>query len=162
LFQDDLLSVSVSRLRASRAVTSDMKSIVVIFGDGGDPLRREVKLWHMAFPSGGSWSYFLCPSCSRRCRTLKVLNGRVVCRRCCLREGVGYRISSGTVVERDAARMVRIARLRAMLYGEPARLRPRKGRTMDRRRELTISLRRAMIVLRQDLLTRRSAGLKLH
>jgi hypothetical protein len=58
--------------------------------------------------------------------------------------------------------MARIARLKALLYGEPARLKPRKGRTMDRRRQLTISLRRAMIVVRQDLLRRRASGLRLN
>ena len=161
LFQDDLPSVSASRLRASGVVTSDMKSVVVAFGDGDDALRREVKLRHMAFPSGGSWSYFLCPSCSRRCRKLRVLDGRVVCRRCCLRHGVGYRVSSGSPVERDVARVARLKKLREQLDGGPARLHPRPGRRLDRRWSLTVSWRRGMIRERQDLLRLRLDVLRL-
>jgi hypothetical protein len=161
LFQDDLPSVSASRLRASGIVTSEMKSVVVVFGEGADALKREVELWHMFFPNHGVWSYFYCPSCSRRCRMLRVLDGCVVCRRCCLRHGVGYCISRGSPVERDVARVARLQKLRQLLDGEPARLHPRPGRRLDRRWSLTLSWRRGMIRERQDLLQLRLDGLKL-
>ena len=40
----------------------------------------------------------------------------------------------------------------------PARLNPRPGRTLDRRRSLTVSLRRAMIAKRWEMLRRCRAG----
>jgi hypothetical protein len=39
-FQDDLETVSASRLRASGAITADATSFVVTFGQGDDALRR--------------------------------------------------------------------------------------------------------------------------
>jgi hypothetical protein len=51
-----------------------------------------------------------------------------------------------------AARVARLQRLRKLLNGDAARQNPRPGRALDRRRELTISLRRAMIRQREDLL----------
>ena len=53
LFQDDLASVSISRLRASGVVTFDTKSVEIVFGEGEDGLRREVKVVHRRFPNGG-------------------------------------------------------------------------------------------------------------
>ena len=61
----------------------------------------------------------------------------------------------GSPLERDAARVARLQKVRELLDGGPARLQPRTGRALDRRRELTISLRRALIRQRQDLLTQR-------
>jgi hypothetical protein len=63
------------------------------------------------------------------------------------------------VADRVAARVARIERLRKLLDGGSARLRPRPGRTIERRRELTVSLRKAMIAVRQDSL-RRFDGLR--
>jgi hypothetical protein len=160
LFQDDLPSVSASRLRASGVVTRDMKSVVILFGEGEGALRREVKVVHRRFPNGGEWSFFLCPVCSRRARVLK-LHDRPMCRRCCLRQGIVYRISSGSPVERDVARVARLKKLREQLDGGPARLHPRPGRGLDRRWSLTVSWRRGMIRERQDLLRQRRDGLKL-
>jgi hypothetical protein len=80
-------------------VTSDTKSVEIVFGEGDDGLRREVKVVHQRFPNGGEWSFFLCPVCERPARVLK-LHEKQMCRRCCLREGIGYRVSSGTAVER--------------------------------------------------------------
>ena len=88
-----------------------MTSVEIAFGE----LRREVRLTHRLFPARGpegkrgSWSFFLCPSCSRRVRTLRLYDGRLVCRRCdglldrCQMEGRG----AGE----------RIERLRQQLYG---------------------------------------------
>ena len=160
LFQDDLLSVSISPMRASGVVTLDTECVVVAFGEGDSALKRKVGVTHHKFPNGGSWSVFVCPDCGRPARSLK-LNGRPMCRRCCLREGIGYRVSSGSPVERDAARMARLQKLRELLDGGPVRLHPRPGRRLDRRWSLTVSWRRGMIRQRQDLLRRRRDGLKL-
>jgi hypothetical protein len=160
LFQDDLASVSISRLRASGVVTRDTKSVEIVFGKGDDGLRRDVKVVHRRFPNGGEWSFFLCPVCDRPARVLK-LHEKPMCRRCCLRHGVGYRISSGSPVERDVARVARLQKLRELLDGGPVRLHPRPGRKLDRRWSLTVSYRRGMIRERQDLLRLRREGLKL-
>jgi hypothetical protein len=122
LFQDDLASVSISRLRASGVVTGDTKSVDIVFGEGDDGLRRDVKVVHRHFPNGGEWSFFVCPVCGRPARVLK-LHEKPMCRRCCLRQGIGYRVSSGTPVERDLARVARLKKLRELLDGGSVRLR---------------------------------------
>jgi hypothetical protein len=95
LFQDDLPAVSVSKLRATGVVVPGLERVEIAFGQGDDALRRRVLVTHQKFPNGGGWSFFLCPACSRRVRMLKLYDGRVVCRRCCLRLGLGYRARRG-------------------------------------------------------------------
>jgi hypothetical protein len=161
LFQDDLpTSPTISRLRASGVVTAETRSVVVTFGEGDSALKRRVRLAHHKFPNGGSWSFFVCPACGRPARVLK-LHERPMCRRCCLRHGIGYRVSSGSPVERHVARLARLQKLRELLDGGPARLHPRPGRRLDRRWSLTVSWRRGMIRERQALLRLRRDGLKL-
>jgi hypothetical protein len=63
------------------------------------------------------------------------------------------------VADRGAARMARIEKLRKLLEGGAVRLRPLPGRTIERRRELAFSLRKAMIAARRDSL-RRFDGLR--
>jgi hypothetical protein len=65
-FQDDLLEVSASRLRAAGAITADATSVVVTFGQGDDALRREGSVVHRGFPNSGGWSFFVCPVCGRQ------------------------------------------------------------------------------------------------
>jgi hypothetical protein len=160
-FQDDLPTTpSISRLRASGFVTAEKRSVVVTFGGGESALAREARVTHQLFPNGGSWSFFVCPACGRPARVLK-LHEKPMCRRCCLGEGIGYRVSSGSPVERDVARLARLLKLRELLDGGPARLYPRPGRRLDRRWSLAVSWRRGMIRQRQDLLRLRRDGLKL-
>jgi hypothetical protein len=156
-FQDDLLEVSVSRLRASGAITADATSVVVTFGQGGDALRRKVRVVHRKFPNGGSWSLFLCPTCGRRVRKLK-LHEKVMCWRCCVQSELGYRISDGSAEECAEARARRTGRLQAQLGGGPLRLHPRPGRVMDRRGALELRLRRARIVGRLSVLRATKGG----
>jgi hypothetical protein len=161
-FQNDLLaSPSVSRLRASGVVEWNKKSVLISFGEGDDALWREVQVTHRRFPNGGGWSFFQCPQCERRARVLKLHDGRPMCWRCCALRGARYRSASGSPIEREEARMARLQKLRELLDGGPARLYPRRGRSLDRRRELTISLRRAMIRQRQHLLPRHLDELEL-
>jgi hypothetical protein len=153
-FQDDLpISPSISRLRASGSVTSDTKLVVIGFGEGESAWKRQVGVTHQRFPNGGEWSFFVCPVCRQRARVLRLWrDGRPMCSRCCAAHGAKYRIAYGSQVERAEARAKRIEKLRKLLDCAPARLHPRPGRTLDRRGTLTASLRRAMIVSREDLL----------
>jgi hypothetical protein len=134
--RDDLPAVHVSPLRANHTITPDMTSVEIAFGEGDAALKRQVGVTHRHLRYGGSWSFFVCPSCSRRVRTLRLYDGRLVCRLCdgllarCQMEGQG----TGE----------RIERLRQRLYGDkPAR---------KRRASLELSLRRALIVQRRKQL----------
>jgi hypothetical protein len=147
------VSPNVSRLRAEGHITADMTSVWI--GFGAIELKREVRLEHRRFPNGGSWSFFLCPRCERRVRRLRLNDGRPMCAYCC---GNFHRISYGSPDEREAARERRIERLRKLVDSGPARLNPRPGRTLDRRWWLTVSLRRAMIVKRWEVVRRWRAG----
>ena len=77
LTQDDCPSISVSRLRALGEVTEEMARVRVTIAG----VSREVRLWHLRFPNGGGWSFFLCPSCGRRARVLKLFE-KIACWRC--------------------------------------------------------------------------------
>jgi hypothetical protein len=125
-------SVSVSRLRAEGVINLDSTSTVVLGG-------FEVGVVHRVFPNGGSWSFFVC-ECGRRARTLRLVGGRPLCRWC-----GGYTQDKLELPER-------IEKLKARLYGEPLRLKPRPGRTMDRRQETEAALRRAMVRERRERL----------
>jgi hypothetical protein len=146
-------SESVSRLRAEGKITADMSSVWI--GFGAIELKREVRLTHRLFPNGGSWTFFLCPRCERRVRRLRLNDGRPMCSYCC---GNFHRISYGSPDQREAARQQRIEKLRKLIDAAPARLNPRPGRTLDRRWWLTVSLRRALIVKRWEVLRRWRAG----
>ena len=130
--RDDLPAVHVSPLRANHTITLEVKSVLVAFGE----LIREVRVTHRFFPQGGSWSFFICPSCSRRVRTLRLYDGRLVCSGC---DGL---LNRAQTEGRNTGE--RIERLRQQLYGpKPAR---------RRRKALEMSLRRALIVDRRKRL----------
>jgi hypothetical protein len=138
LTQDDCPSISVSRLRARGEVTENMGSVRVEIAG----VTREVRLSQMRFPNGGGWSFFICPSCGRQARVLKLFE-RIACWRCTRfdQRPLRYRVQQGD-------RTQRIERLRERLQGGPARLKPRPGRTIDRRWRTEQALRRALIVER--------------
>jgi hypothetical protein len=147
LSKDDLPAIGISRLRATGVVTPSMSAIAINMGDG---LERPVKLAHTRFPNGGGWSFFVCPQCGHRTRTLRLTeDGRLVCRRC---DGLLYRCQHHD-------KETRIAHLRALLYGGPARHKPRAW-TMDRRRSLEAALRRLLIRQRQECMDRVAAARK--
>jgi hypothetical protein len=115
-----------------------MTSIAVKIGE----LERTVGLAHSTFPNGGGWSWFVCPQCQHRARTLRLTeDNRLCCWRC---DGLLYACQ-----HHDNS--IRIARLKALLYGGPARHNPR-WISMDRRRRLELSLRRALLLQRQACL----------
>jgi hypothetical protein len=138
--QDDCPSISVSRLRALGEVTEDMAQVRVAIAG----VERVVRLSHLRFPNGGGWSFFLCPVCGRRARVLK-LHERIACWRC-TSSGLPPRRLLYRVEQGDKAQ--RIERLRQRLCGDPARVKPRPGRTLDRRWRTEQALRRALIAER--------------
>lgn len=123
--RDDLPALKVSGLRASGAINPLMNEAVIEIGGH----KAKVGLWHMFFWNDGSWSYFICPSCSRRCQTLRLYDGRFVCGRC---DGLLLRCETGD-------REPRIERLRARL-AQPTKHRPK---------ETEWALRRARLLERQ-------------
>ena len=144
LNKEDLPAVSVSRLRALDVIRPDMTSVAVKVAD----LERTVGLQHIHFPNGGGWSFFVCPQCGHRARTLRLTgDGRLACRRC---DGLRYRCERSNRSDRS----VTIAKLKALLYGPRQRIKPHFNLTVDRRRRLEASLRRALIRERQARLER--------
>jgi hypothetical protein len=81
----------------------------------------------MPFWNGGSWSYFLCPNCGRKCQKLRLHDGRLTCRLC---DGLG----------RDRGKDI-----------ESIRQKLATGR--HQRKTLEASLRRALIAKRREKLT---------
>lgn len=107
-----------------------------------------VGLYLQKFPNGGSWSFFLCPCCGRKARTLRLLGGSLVCRRCCIARGVRCR-SEPTSVKKRAE--MRIPKLKAMLKSETSlRLKPVLWGTMERRKRLEAALQRAEYVVKRS------------
>ena len=123
--RSDLPFVKVSALRKAGVITPDMTQAEVEVGG----LTRKVGLWHMHFKlNGGSWSYFICPHCSRKCQILRLYDGRFACPSC---DGFGRKGLPG-----------RLEHLRANLAKSQLR----------RRNSIEISLRRALIAERREKL----------
>jgi hypothetical protein len=141
VLQDDLPSISISRLRALGAVTAQMTRTVVGIAD------VEVGLGLVKFANGGSWSFFLCPQCGRRARTLKLFEGLVLCWRCCHRRGARYRVWTKGLRGRAEHR---IPRLRAQLETDVSlRLKPVLWGKMERRKRLEAALARCEFIVSQ-------------
>ena len=94
------------------------------------------------FRNGGSWSYFICPCCGRRARTLKLLNGQLLRSRCCRARGLLYKNDPMSVRQRAERR---IPKLRALLESkESPRFKPSTlWGTIARRDRHEMALRRA-------------------
>ena len=132
IFFDELVSVSVSRLRASGAIRLEDQWARIPFGEQ----TKLIGVAHTKFPNGGSWSYFVCSKCGRRAKKLWLVDDAPRCRLCLEKLGVRYRAANG--------------------FGRAERLRERDryvDRVQDRRlrgrpRRLTDTMRRSMIVCR--------------
>ena len=135
---DDLpASESVSRLRARGVITASSEVATITFGG----LSFTVGVQHVRFPNRGDWAFFVCP-CGRRARTLRLLEGAVVCRSCCERRGVRWRASAMSRRQRAERR---IPLLRAVLESkESLSLKPSTlWGTMARRSRHEAALRQA-------------------
>jgi hypothetical protein len=141
---DDLPgSESISRMRAAGVITADTAVTAVSFGD----LSFNVAVSHRKFPNGGSWSFFQCP-CGRRCRVLRLYEGRELACRWCL-GARGLRPRAELIATSHRAAHVVPKLLARLTSSSPARLHPRPGRVLDRRSRLEAKVRRSLIVARE-------------
>jgi hypothetical protein len=149
IFFDELVSLGVSRLRATGAIRLEDHQAVIPFGEHD----KLIGVAHTVFKNGGSWSYLICPKCGQRAKRLWLINDAPRCLKCCWSLGVRYRASYGFGrTERLRERDRRVDRLQAMLEGGPLRLKPPPpkwgARRLDRRIRLTSALQRARIATR--------------
>ena len=86
-FFDEFLCVKIPRLRATGVVQLDALSAIVKFGDKD----KLIGLAHTKFRHGGSWSYFRCPRCARRCNRLWSVDDGARCCKCCEAMGIRHR-----------------------------------------------------------------------
>ena len=74
--RDDLPVIKSAALRKAKLIDPTMTSTTIELAG----LTREVRLVHKFHR--GAWSLFICPSCERRCNTLRAFDGRLVCGEC--------------------------------------------------------------------------------
>jgi hypothetical protein len=131
IFFDELVSSAASRLRATGAIRLEDRHGIIAFGDK----QKLVGVAHTVFENRGSWSYFVCPRCGDRKKKLWIVDDAPRCLSCCWL-GVRYRSAYG--------------------FGRSERLRERDRyvdrvqarRLRGRKRRLTMTMRRSMIVCR--------------
>jgi hypothetical protein len=138
IFFDELPSLAASRLKASGAIRLEDRQGVIALGeeDHGVKRRKCIGVAHTKFPNGGSWAYLLCPRCGCRKKKLWLVGDAPRCLSCCWSLGVRYRSAYG--------------------FGRSERLRERdrhvdkvqERRLRGRKRRLTMTMRRSMIVCR--------------
>jgi DNA-directed RNA polymerase subunit RPC12/RpoP len=139
-YRDDLPAISISRLRAMDVITAETTEYVVRLGH----VEKNVSVHLRKFPSGGSWSWFGCPTCGKWVRTLRLHLDDIVCPSCCTRRGIRPRTSTLSVRQRAEHR---IQKLSAKLESaESLRLKPHLWGKMERRSRLEAALRRAEYV----------------
>jgi hypothetical protein len=149
IFFDELVSVGISRLRATGRVRLEDRQALIPFGEQ----TKLIGIAHTKFPNGGSWSYFRCPTCGARSKKLWLVDDAPRCRLCLEKLGVRDRAAYGFGrTERLRERDRRVDRLQAMLEGGPMRFKPVPpnwgDRRIDRRNRLTAALQRARIATR--------------
>jgi hypothetical protein len=153
IFFDELVGVSVSRLKATGLIRLEDQWVRIPFGEQ----TKLIGVTHTVFKNGGSWSYFRCPTCGARSKRLWLLDDAPRCRLCLEKLGVRYRGAYGFGrTERLRERDRRVDRLQAMLEGGPMRFKPVPpnwgNRRLDRRNRLTWALQQARIATRLALI----------
>jgi hypothetical protein len=151
IFYDQLVSLGVSRPKATGAIKLEDRQVLIPFGGR----TKLIGVAHTVFKNGGSWSYFDCPKCGRRVKRLWLIDGGAPrCMKCCWSLGVRYRSAYAFGrTERLRERDHRVDRLQAMLEGGPLRLKPvPPNRRLDRCNRLTWSLQLASIATRLPLI----------
>jgi hypothetical protein len=143
MYLDELPSVRVTGLRRSGALTPNMTRVAVTLqGGDGTPVSSEVGVVRVRMRSGVIFVQFLCGSCGRRARILRLHAGHITCGRC---TGLRYWCEGKPAVRRAQRRIEHLKATR--FHGGPVSRRP--GRTMERRAQLTASLRRSEAVVRR-------------
>jgi hypothetical protein len=82
--RDDLPVVSSVTLQREDRVNRDTAVVELMLGD----CFFTVRMGQLKFPNGGFWSLFVCPTCGRTARILRLLGERLTCQRC---DGLLYR-----------------------------------------------------------------------
>jgi hypothetical protein len=142
IFQDDLPTISASKLRANGTITTEMEAIAIQVGAAG-PV--SVGLYLRKFPNGGSWSLFIAPCCGRRAKLLRLYEDRLLCRTCLVARGLRWRCQP--INPRRRAEM-RIPKLRAKLESATSlRRKPHLWGTMERRKRLAAALARCEYIV---------------
>jgi hypothetical protein len=137
-FFDELLSLDAARLTATGAIRLGDRHGIIAIGeeDHGVQCRKCIAVAHLKFPNGGWWTYLICPRCGGRKKKLWLVDDTPRCLSCCWSLGVRYRSAYG--------------------FGRSERLRERDRhadrvqarRLRGRKRRLTMTMRRSMIVCR--------------
>jgi hypothetical protein len=145
MYLDQLPSVRVTDMCRLGVLTHDMKRVAVsLQGNDGLPVSTEVGVVQFRMRSGSVFVQFVCGHCGRRAQILRLHAGNIMCSRC---TGLRYWCEGKPAVRRAQHRIERLKATR--FHGGPVRLRP--GRTMERRAQLTASLRRSEAVVRRHL-----------
>jgi hypothetical protein len=127
MYLDDLPSTCVADLRRCGALTPDTKRVEVsLQGNDGLPVSTEARIVRFHMRSGGVFLQFICGSCGRRARILRLHAGHIMCSRC---TGLRYWCEGKPAVRRAQQRIERLKATR--FHGGPVSRRP--GRTMERR-----------------------------
>jgi hypothetical protein len=90
-----------------RSASSQPKTTEFVVKLGGVEQAVGVKVRH--FPCGGEWLLFVAPCCGNPVRVLRLLEGAMVCTRCCTRRGVRFRCESMSVRQRAELRIPEVA-----------------------------------------------------
>ena len=149
IFFDELVSVAVSRLKATGAIRLENQWALIPFGEQ----TKLIGVAHTTFPKRRLMVLFRCPKCGRRAKKLWLVDDAPRCRLCLEKLGVRNRAAYGFGrTERLRERDRRVDRLQAMLEGGPMRFKPVPpnwgNRRLDRRNRLTAALQRARIATR--------------
>jgi len=151
---DELPSVRVSDMRRSDSLTLDMDHLTVTLqGTDGLLVSAKVGVIRIRMRSGGIFLQFICGLCSRRAQVLRLHADRIMCGRC---TGLRYWCEGKPAVRRAQHRVESLKATR--FHGGPVSQRP--GRMMERRAQLTASLRRSEALVRRHFAKRILVALK--
>jgi hypothetical protein len=150
---DELPSFRITDMRRSGALTLGMTRVTVTLQADGTPVSTEVGVACIKMRSGSVFLQFICRYCGRRAQVLRLYAGRITCGRC---TGLRYRCEGKPALHRAQQRIERLKATR--FHGGPVS--SRAGRTMERRAQLTASLRRSEAVVRRHFSERILAALK--
>jgi uncharacterized Zn finger protein (UPF0148 family) len=151
---DQLPSVRVTEMRRTGTLTLDVDRLTVTLqGVDGLSVSTELDVVRIRMRSGGVFLQFICGRCGRRAQVLRLHAGRIMCGRC---TGLRYWCEGKPAVRRAQHRIERLKATR--FHGGPVNRRP--GRTMERRAQLTASLRRSEAVMRRHFAGRILVALK--
>ena len=153
VYLDELPSIRITDMRRSGVVGPEMRYVAVTLQADDAPVSTEVRVVRFRMRSGGLFLQFICGSCGRRAQVLRLHVGRIMCGRC---TGLRYWCEGKPALRRAQQRIERLKATR--FHGGPVS--PRPGRTMERRAQLTASLRRSEAIVRRHVSGRILVALK--